>query len=72
MLAGLKAFLTFLGALFRFLGDKQLMDAGKAEQRLDDVVKANETVDRVNAPISDDERRRVWERLQALRHGKYL
>lgn len=66
----IKAALNLLSRFFKWLGDKQLIDAGKQAEAGE---QARETLDlakTVHQPISDDERQRVWDRLQAERSAK--
>jgi membrane glycosyltransferase len=65
-----KAVLTFLGALFGFLRDRQLINAGKAEAENEQNKATLEAVEAVRAPITDADRERVWARLQTGRDGK--
>lgn len=65
MIAAIKAFFAALGELFGFLKDRQLIDAGKAEASNENAQKTLDTIEAVRAPITDDDRERVWARLQA-------
>lgn len=63
----IKIVLSLLANLFGFLKDRQLIEAGKAEAKNEQNEATLEAVAAVRAPISDDERERVWARLQAQR-----
>jgi membrane glycosyltransferase len=63
----IKVVLTLLANLLGFLKDRQLIEAGKAEAKNEQSEATLEAVTAVRAPISDDERERVWARLQASR-----
>ena len=63
----IKAALELFSRFFKWLGDKQLVDAGKAAATGE---QARETLDLakdVHRPITDAERNSVWARLQAER-----
>lgn len=62
-----KAVLTFLGALFGFLKDRQLINAGKAKAQNEQSQETLEALRKVSSPITDVDRERVWARLQAER-----
>ena len=68
IVAAIKAIFGALGALFGFLKDRQLIDAGKAEQANANAQETLDTVEAVRRPITDADRRRVWNNLQA-KHG---
>lgn len=40
-------------------------NAGKAEERAESAEKTLETIDRVNRPVTDDERERLWDENRA-------
>lgn len=65
MIALIKAVLGALGAIFGYFKDRQLIDAGKAEQANANAQATLDTVAKANAPITDADRERVWTRLQA-------
>lgn len=60
-----KAVFEALGAIFGFLKDRQLINAGKAEQANEDAQATLDAVAAVGVPITDADRSRVWGRLQA-------
>ena len=66
----IKAVFEALGAIFRFLKDRQLINAGKAEQANEDAQATLDAVAAVAVPITDADRSRVWDRLQAKRGSK--
>lgn len=60
----LKAILSVIGGVFRWLGDRQLMNAGEAKS---DARHSNETLKAVadaHRPVSDDERDIVRKKYQ--------
>jgi len=59
-----------LGAIFGYFKDRQLINAGKAEQANDTAQATLDTIAKVVVPITDVDRSRVWERLQAKRGPK--
>jgi hypothetical protein len=59
-----------LGAIFGYFKDRQLINAGKAEQANDTAQATLDTIAKVVVPITDADRSRVWERLQAKRGPK--
>ena len=61
----LKAVFGALGAIFGFLKDRQLINAGKAEQANENAQATLDAVAAVAVPITDADRKRVWDRLQA-------
>ena len=61
----IKAVFEALGAIFGFLKDRQLINAGKAEQANEDAQATLDAVAAVAVPITDADRSRVWDRLQA-------
>lgn len=65
MIALIKAVFGALGAIFGYFRDRQLIDAGKAEQALENAQETVDVIARVAVPITDADRRRVWDRLQA-------
>lgn len=50
--------------------DKKLRDEGAKEQQLSDANETLDTIRRVDAPITDADRERVWDKLEAERKGK--
>lgn len=62
-----KIVLSLLANLLGFMKDRQLIEAGKAEAKNEQNEATLEAVTAVRAPISDDDRERVWARLQANR-----
>lgn len=67
MIGLIKAVFGALGAIFGFLKDRQLINAGKAEQANDTAQATLDTIAKVAVPITDADRSRVWDRLQAKR-----
>jgi len=65
VIALIKAVFVALGELLGLLKDRQLIDAGKAEASNENAQKTLDTIEAVRSPITDDERERVWARLQA-------
>jgi len=61
----LKAVFGALGAIFGFFKDRQLINAGKAEQANENAQATLDAVAAVAVPITDADRKRVWDRLQA-------
>jgi membrane glycosyltransferase len=61
----IKAVFGALEAIFGFLKDRQLINAGKAEQANEDAQATLDAVAAVAVPITDADRSRVWNRLQA-------
>jgi len=66
----IKAVLGALGAIFGYFRDRQLINAGKAEQANEDAQATLDTIAKVVVPITDADRQRVWNRLQAKRGPK--
>ena len=64
MIGLIKAVFGALGAIFGFLKDRQLINAGKAEQANDTAQATLDTSAKVAVPITDADRKRVWDRLQ--------
>lgn len=62
ILGALKAIFSAFGAAFAFFKDRQLINAGKATERADNVQKTLDTVERVTSPLSDPELQRVREK----------
>lgn len=65
VIAAIKAVFGALGAIFGYFKDRQLINAGKAEQANDTAQATLDTVAKVVVPITDADRKRVWDRLQA-------
>lgn len=63
-----KIILSLLANLLGFLKDRQLIEAGKAEAKNEQNEATLEAVTVVRAPISDDERERLW-RENAAKYG---
>ena len=61
----IKAVFGALEAIFGFLKDRQLINAGKVEQANEDAQATLDAVAAVAVPITDADRSRVWGRLQA-------
>ena len=70
MIGLIKAVFGALGAIFGFLKDRQLINAGKAEQANDTAQATLDTIAKVVVPVTDADRKRVWDRLQAKRRPK--
>ena len=70
MIGFIKAVFGALGAIFGFLKDRQLINAGKAEQANDTAQATLDTIAKVVVPVTDADRKRVWDRLQAKRGPK--
>ena len=62
-----KAVFEALGAIFGYFRDRQLINAGKAEQANENAQATLDTIAKVVVPITDADRSRVWDRLQAKR-----
>ena len=60
----IRAVFGALEAIFGFLRDRQLINAGKAEQANEDAQATLDAVAAVAVPITDADRKRVWDRLQ--------
>lgn len=65
MIGLIKAVFGALGAIFGYFKDRQLINAGKAEQANDTAQATLDTIAKVVVPITDADRKRVWDRLQA-------
>ena len=70
MIGLIKAVFGALGAIFGYFRDRQLINAGKAEQANEDAQATLDTIAKVVVPITDADRQRVWNRLQAKRGPK--
>jgi hypothetical protein len=64
MIGLIEAVFGALGAIFGWFKDRQLINAGKAEQANDTAQATLDTVAKVAVPITDADRKRVWDRLQ--------
>jgi len=64
MIGLIKAVFGALGAIFGWFRDRQLINAGKAEQANEDAQATLDAVAAVAVPITDADRKRVWDRLQ--------
>jgi hypothetical protein len=65
MIALIKAVFGALGAIFGYFRDRQLIDAGKAEQANANAQATLDTIAKVAVPITDADRLRVWKRLES-------
>ena len=70
MIGLIKAVFGALGAIFGYFRDRQLINAGKAEQANDTAQATLDAIAKVVVPITDADRQRVWNRLQAKRGPK--
>ena len=70
MIGLIKTVFGALGAIFGFLKDRQLINAGKAEQANDTAQATLDAIAKVVVPVTDADRKRVWDRLQAKRGPK--
>ena len=70
MIGLIKAVFGALGAIFGYFRDRQLINAGKAEQANDTAQSTLDAIAKVVVPITDADRKRVWNRLQAKRGPK--
>jgi hypothetical protein len=61
-IAAIKAVFGALGAIFGYFRDRQLINAGKAEQANDTAQATLDTVAKVVVPITDADRKRVCEK----------
>ena len=66
----IKAVFAALGAIFGWFKDRQLINAGRSEQALENAQETLDVIAKVAAPITDADRSRVWDRLQAKRGPK--
>lgn len=66
-MAWLKVVISLLSSVFGYLRERQLIEAGKKEAQGEQDRATLETIKAVHAPITDDDRERVWSRLQAER-----
>ena len=70
MIGLIKTVFGALGAIFGYFKDRQLINAGKAEQANDTAQATLDAIAKVVVPITDADRQRVWNRLQAKRGPK--
>jgi hypothetical protein len=61
----IKAVFAALGAIFGWFKDRQLINAGRSEQANENAQATLDVIAKVAAPITDADRSRVWNRLQA-------
>jgi hypothetical protein len=61
----IKAVFGALGAIFGWFRDRQLINAGRSEQALENAQETLDVIAKVAVPITDADRLRVWKRLQA-------
>jgi hypothetical protein len=66
----IKAVFAALGAIFGWFKDRQLINAGRSEQALENAQETLDVIAKVAVPITDADRSRVWNRLQAKRGPK--
>jgi len=65
MIGLIKAVFGALGAIFGWFRDRQLINAGRSEQALENAQETLDVIAKVAVPITDADRKRVWDRLQA-------
>jgi membrane glycosyltransferase len=65
IVGAIKAVFAALAELFGLFKDRQLINAGKAEAQNDNAQTTLDTIAAAHLPITDDDRQRVWARLQA-------
>ena len=65
MIGLIKAVFGALGAIFGYFRDRQLINAGRSEQSNENAQATLDTIAKVDVPITDADRKRVWDRLQA-------
>jgi len=65
MIGLIKAVLGALGAVFGYFRDRQLINAGRSEQAFENAQETVDVIAKVAVPITDADRSRVWNRLQA-------
>ena len=65
MIGLIKAVFGALGAVFGYFRDRQLINAGRSEQANENAQATLDTIAKVAVPITDADRKRVWDRLQA-------
>ena len=71
MIGLIKAVFGALGAIFGYFRDRQLINAGRSEQANENAQATLDTIAKVDVPITDADRKRVWDRLQAKYGPKY-
>jgi hypothetical protein len=64
MIGLIKAVFGALGAIFGWFRDRQLINAGRSEQALENAQETLDVIAKVAVPITDADRKRVWDRLQ--------
>ena len=64
MIGLIKAVFGALGAIFGYFRDRQLINAGRSEQALENAQETLDVIAKVAVPITDADRKRVWDRLQ--------
>ena len=64
MIGLIKAVFGALGAIFGYFRDRQLINAGRSEQANENAQATLDTIAKVAVPITDADRKRVWDRLQ--------
>jgi hypothetical protein len=60
----IKAVFGALGAIFGYFRDRQLINAGRSEQALENAQETLDVIAKVAVPITDADRLRVWKRLK--------
>ena len=65
MIGLIKAVFGALGAIFGWFRDRQLINAGRSEQALENAQETINVIAKVAVPITDADRLRVWKRLEA-------
>ena len=64
MIGLIKAVFGALGAIFGWFRDRQLINAGRSEQALENAQETINVIAKVAVPITDADRLRVWKRLK--------
>ena len=64
MIGLIKAVFGALGAIFGYFRDRQLINAGRSEQALENAQETLDVIAKVAVPITDADRLRVWKRLK--------
>ena len=64
-LAAIKAVFGAFGAIFGYFRNRQLINAGRSEQALENAQETLDVIAKVAVPITDADRLRVWKRLEA-------
>ena len=70
MIGLIKAVFGALGAIFGYFRDRQLINAGRSEQANENAQATLDTIAKVAVPVTDADRKRVWDRLKAKRGPK--